>query len=1004
MTTLALVLTVIFLLGGLRLRGRLAKLAVLPPGGELEPPHPDHIFLTAPGVELDEATRRSASRWARAAGVEVLDLIPGDFPPLELLGLAELMDPATYRAAPLRQPRSAGRALLVSGETLARFGSRARPLIEATHSTTGGTTATSDTTATSGADTFNPTQATNSFLRAALDLQTFAPGAATLALAPSFLDRPAAGTRGLAATVRRRSLEAYFGDFALLVLLLQGTIWTLLLACLFTSPLPGLLAIFAFQFQATLGLGVLPESVPLRGQLPLLTAARFPLEVIQWLRTALARRPDLAQRAARIDELRPPFEAVMAAGVEQLLEERRDTCPLCAAPDLAPHRRDKDYFQHKPGTFHLERCRACGLVFQNPRLTPSGLNFYYADFYDGLGEETLDFIFSANPGGYAARARLAENHVAALGHGVSGETGVVAETGDREGPQPEANGHAQPAPRYGPRRWLDVGGGHGHFCLMARSVWPDTRFEVLDLADSVEKAVARGWADAGWRGFLPQLAADKDSDLYRHPPDLAPRPERAGGPFEVVSMSHYLEHTREPSEEIDAARQLLTDCGLLFIEVPDPQSPLGRWFGWSWLPWFQPQHQNLLPCTTLQNLLIRRGFEVLEVERGPAHQATDLHYSILVSLSRLLPPVDRPWLPATRPWHRLRHALVWTGVLPFLLCAVAADRLLAGFVQSRGWSNTYRVLARRVEGENPPALSTDAQASDTLAGSPPASPPESDLTITALYTNGAWTRQGFPGAALLSSDEADMVFGATNGFLRLATIGRSLPSLAASVIQRHAMLDYLLEEELADARNPQVLELAAGLSPRGIAFALDERHAGLDYIEADLPPVIARKRELLARSKAGQDAALAPNLHLLPVDAERCDLATLIEPARPLTIIAEGLCMYLDPAARRHFWCRVAHTLANSAAPRAAFLFDLVPPAEEPRPGLAGNLLTGLMKAATGGRSFARTGESRADLLQELTACGFSSVELFEPAEVKHDWNLPGALEQTQMVVYRCRP
>ena len=965
MTVLALCLTALFLLGGLRLRGRLGKLAVLPlsksgDGNLDEPPHPDHIFLTAPGVELDEATRRAASRWARAAGVEVLDLIPGDFPPLELLGLAELMDPAAYRAAPLRQPRSAGRALLVSGETLARFGPRARPLIDA------------GDTNNDQQDTDDPTEATNAFLRAALDLQTFAPGAATVALAPSFLDNSAARARGHAACLRRRNLEAYFGDFALLVLLLQGGIWALCLACLMANPFLGLTAILAFQFQATLGLSALPERVPLRGQLVLLTVARFPLEIIQWLHTLLAPRPDLKARAAHIDSLRPPYDKVLAAGVDQLLEPRRDTCPLCSATDLSPQRTDGEYFQHKPGTFHLERCNACTLIFQNPRLTPEGLNFYYGDFYDGLGEPTLDFIFSANPDGYAARARLAENHVAALG----------AEGDDRH--------------HYGPRRWLDVGGGHGHFCLMARAVWPDTRFEVLDLADSVEKAVARGWADAGWRGFLPELAADEGSDLRLGGPALG-----NAQPFEVVSMSHYLEHTREPRQEIDAAHSLLAEGGLLFIEVPDPECPIGRWLGWSWLPWVQPQHQNLLPCKTLQGLLGERGFEVLEIERGPAHQATDLHYTILVSLSRLLPPVDRPWLPPTRPWHRLRHALVWTAVLPFLLCAVAADKLLAGFVRSRGWSNTYRVLARRVDRGQaaapaaPPTSPDEAPTPDASTGS--------DLTVTALYTNGAWTRQGFPGAELLCSDEADMVFGAVNGFLRLATIGRSLPDLAASVIQRHAMLDYLLAEELSGARAPQALEIAAGLSPRGVAFATDTGRDDLDYIEADLPEVIARKRELLSRTTAGQDAVFAPGLHFVSTDAERCDLATLVEADRPLTIIAEGLCMYLDCSARRRLWSRVARVMELAGTEGAAFLFDLVPPAEEPRAGVAGRLLEGLMKAATGGRSFERAGETRDEIISDLKASGFSSVELFEPPAVKHAWNLPGTDQPTQMVIYRCR-
>ena len=286
-----------------------------------------------------------------------------------------------------------------------------------------------------------------------------------------------------------------------------------------------------------------------------------------------------------------------------------------------------------------------------------------------------------------------------------------------------------------------------------------------------------------------------------------------------------------------------------------------------------------------------------------------------------------------------------------------------------------------------------------------------DLSITALYTNGASTRQDFPGARLLACEDADMVFGITNGFLRLATITRRLPNLAASVIQRHAMLDHLLAEELAATRAPRgpfVLEIAAGLSPRGIAFTALPNMEDLDYVEVDLPAVIARKRELLARTLEGQDAALRENLHLIAADVERSDLSTLVEPAsqaqpaRPLTVIAEGLFMYLDREARRHLWARIAALLADAGG-GSSFLFDLVPPAEEPPTGLGGRLLECALKAATGGRTFERDGATRDEILADLDASGFTSVETFEPLQVRQEWNLPGADEHTQMVVYRCR-
>jgi hypothetical protein len=44
----------------------------------------------------------------------------------------------------------------------------------------------------------------------------------------------------------------------------------------------------------------------------------------------------------------------------------------------------------KAGRFELDRCLACGLVFQNPRLTDRGLEYDYGDFYDGIGASVSD--------------------------------------------------------------------------------------------------------------------------------------------------------------------------------------------------------------------------------------------------------------------------------------------------------------------------------------------------------------------------------------------------------------------------------------------------------------------------------------------------------------------------------------------------------------------------------------------------------------------------------------
>ncbi len=206
-------------------------------------------------------------------------------------------------------------------------------------------------------------------------------------------------------------------------------------------------------------------------------------------------------------------------------EPRRETCPVCEARELVVHLRSHDLLQHKPGRFALERCRGCRHVFQNPRLSLAGLDYYYKDFYDGLGESGMEFIF-----GFGVRGAVSRTHA-----------WMVRDS-------------------YGRRRGAGSmsARGHGHFCIAALAELPDTTFDGLDLSESIEEAKRRGWVETAYRGLFPELA-----------PTLA-------GRYDAISMSHYLEHTLDPRAELEAAHTALAANGCLLIEVPDPEFVLGR--------------------------------------------------------------------------------------------------------------------------------------------------------------------------------------------------------------------------------------------------------------------------------------------------------------------------------------------------------------------------------------------------------------------------------------------
>ncbi|MEW2353860.1 methyltransferase domain-containing protein [Spirillospora sp. NPDC029432] len=476
----------------------------------------------------------------------------------------------------------------------------------------------------------------------AVRLKRYAPVHADLAVAPGIV--PA----GCPAADRRR--------------ILRGR-WPSDLPVYLTGNLIGLAALAAALVKSVLGARRLRDALPAAGVLaaaaaqPYLATAgtalrphdrrRFALArpvgaLYRWIRVALEREapdPDLPRQRER-------YAAEIARGVERFYEPRRTDCPWCGSTALRHRVTSGDHQHHRPGVFRLDACDACGHVFQNPRLNAEGLDFHYRDFYDGPGGPEVERGFRLAAPHYRDRARM-------------------------------LRGHAEP------KAWLDVGGGHGHFCNAARDVWPQTRFDALDMSVSVKEAEDRGWIDGGHLGFFPDLA------------------DKLAGAYDVVSMHHYLEHTMDPRAELDAAARVLPPGGHLLIEVPDPEWIVGRLAGRWWHAWFQPQHLHFVTVRNLVGALSERGFTAVAVERGPAHQPVDLLMVVMMLAHRVVPDPAKPWRSAR--YRRLRGAArtaVYVAAGPLMFAAAALDQFLHPLIKRTGRSNTYRVLARRLPDED----------------------------------------------------------------------------------------------------------------------------------------------------------------------------------------------------------------------------------------------------------------------------------------------------------------
>jgi O-methyltransferase involved in polyketide biosynthesis len=103
-----------------------------------------------------------------------------------------------------------------------------------------------------------------------------------------------------------------------------------------------------------------------------------------------------------------------------------------------------------------------------------------------------------------------------------------------------------------------------------------------------------------------------------------------------------------------------------------------------------------------------------------------------------------------------------------------------------------------------------------------------------------------------------------------------------------------IDDALAALGSARILELAAGLSFRGLDMAA--RRPDVSYLDTDLPEMAELKADLVARLHPAplRGTLVVRPLDALAPDAVRAAVATL--PAGPVAIAQEGLLMYLDDA------------------------------------------------------------------------------------------------------------
>ena len=139
---------------------------------------------------------------------------------------------------------------------------------------------------------------------------------------------------------------------------------------------------------------------------------------------------------------------------------------------------------------------------------------------------------------------------------------------------------------------LDVGAGNGYFVHLARS-------EFSIRADGLEISAAE--VDYARATFGIELLRGSLEDVREQ--------------YEVVTSFNVIEHVQQPTTLMDQMRERLTAGGLMLLTTPNPACIHRRVRGLDkWNMVCPPHHINLFTRTALEEMLTRRGLEILQYE------------------------------------------------------------------------------------------------------------------------------------------------------------------------------------------------------------------------------------------------------------------------------------------------------------------------------------------------------------------------------------------------------
>jgi SAM-dependent methyltransferase len=277
-----------------------------------------------------------------------------------------------------------------------------------------------------------------------------------------------------------------------------------------------------------------------------------------------------------------------------------EECLQCAGKKLAfirPYRTNTSEGKRIFGGSALYQCSDCGLVQSAPRPEPPILENYYKQDYRTnryAGSDVADV------------SRFPNDNLYYCNRGRS-----IAELLKRFSSKDDL-------------RILDIGAGYGHILYFLGQEFPRASRFAIEFSEACGKHLESQKIEVRNQPVEQVLSGMKNQ-------------------FDLVTLSHLLEHLLNPASVLELIHSSLTSGGLLYIEVPNiPVDCLLRYPDHVWAPRHDEPHITFFSEFTLKKIVESAGFALqFSSTAGP-------RYRYISSLRYRLPPFRstvESWIP-----------------------------------------------------------------------------------------------------------------------------------------------------------------------------------------------------------------------------------------------------------------------------------------------------------------------------------------------------------------------